>query len=102
MCVVSLVSDHYFEKWGQAPYVAPKAVPAFPWGPHDNSQPVAPTLPSQAEIDEFRRLLERAREYDKQHHEPHCALKEKQERLLKLAKELGIDISFVTEEADGA
>lgn len=50
---------------------------------------------TQEEIDEFRRLLERAKEYDKRNNEPNCELSEKKQKLLDLAKELGVEIDFI-------
>lgn len=92
MCVVSMIMDHYNEKWKQYPQ---PSVPVYPF--------VIPTIPfpqlvpsiTPEEIAEFRKLLERAREYDKQNGEPACELDEKKEALKKLAKELGVEIAFV-------
>jgi hypothetical protein len=86
MCSVSMIMDHYNDEW-QKRYVQPQVFP-----------PILP-LPTQQELDEFRRLLDRAREYDRKHGEPDCELAEKRGKLLDLAKQLGVDISFV---ADGA
>lgn len=85
MCVVSMIYDHYYDKFRE-------------W----NDRLTPPTyllapMPTQAEIDEFRKLLDRAREYDRKHNQPDCELEEKKQKLLKLAKDLGIDISFVNE-----
>ena len=77
MCVVSMITDHYLDKWKR------------------NSDWAMPILPTQQEIDEFRRLLERAREYDRQHNQPDCGLEEKRAAVKKLADELGIDVSFI-------
>lgn len=87
MCVVSMVMDHYNDKWRVAP--SPNF---YPW--------VLPGVPAEPkitkeEIEEFRKLLERARQYDKDHNEPDCELAEKRQRLLDLADELGIEIDFV-------
>ena len=94
MCVVSMVMDHKYDEWRRVLPTAPQNpyVPAtLPYAP-------APTiLITQQEIDEFRRLLERAREYDRRNNEPDCELEEKKRKLLDLAKELGVDISFVEE-----
>lgn len=81
MCVVSMVMDHYYDKW--------KPVQPGPirWN--------GPPMPTQDEINEFHRLLDRAREYDKRNNEPDCEMKEKRDRLLKLAEELGVKIDFV-------
>lgn len=96
MCVVSMVMDHYWDKWR---YIQIPEAPAYPWPvlapvPAPVWAPVTPPI-SPAEVDEFRKLLERAREYDRKNNEPDCELEEKRQRLKKLAEELGVDISFV-------
>lgn len=50
---------------------------------------------TQAEVDELRRLLERAREYDKRMNQPDCELDEKRLALKKIAAELGVEIAFL-------
>lgn len=84
MCVTSMVMDHYREKW--MPYIQP-AQPFMPF-------PTAPAI-SEAEVAEFRRLLERAREYDKRNHEPECEMDEKRQAILAIAKHLGVEITFL-------
>lgn len=88
MCVVSMVMDHYGLKWG-------KLIPQPPLEqPTIVIQPVpAPITPE--EINEFRELLERAREYDKQHNEPDCELEEKKRKLREIAETLGVKIDFL-------
>lgn len=83
MCVVSMIMDYYNVKWQPQPYQH-QYIGNFP-------QPQI----SQAEVDEFRRLLERAREYDKRNNEPDCELDEKRQALKKIADAAGIDISFL-------
>ena len=73
MCTVSMIMDHYGDKWDRYP----------------------PSLPTQEEINEFKELLNRAREYDKRNNEPNCELKEKRDKILKLAEELGVKIDFI-------
>ena len=91
MCVVSMIMDHQYDEWER------KFPPFREWpvNPNRPSIPLPPPIimpigPTQDEIDEFHRLLERAREYDKKNNEPDCELETKKEKLLKLAKELGI------------
>jgi hypothetical protein len=85
---MSMVMDHKYDEWIQrypfqiTPVVTHPVVPL-------------PALPTQQEIDEFRRLLDRAREYDKKNNEPNCEMEEKRNKLKKLAEELGIEIEFV-------
>ena len=87
-CVVSMVMDHYWEKWNPPPYVVPHV-------PFPVYVPPQPPIPTPAEIEEFKKLLERAREYDKKNNEPDCELQEKKDKLLKLAEELGVKIDFL-------
>lgn len=90
MCVVSMIQEHYLNKWKQFPYDQTT--------PFNQPFTQQPQIPSQAEIDEFRKLLERAREYDKRNSEPDCELDSKKEALRELAKTWGIDISFIEKE----
>ena len=78
MCVVSMVMDHYRERWEPMRWIT------YP----------EPAI-TQEEVEEFRRLLDRAREYDKKHNQPDCELDEKRAALKKIAEEMGIDISFI-------
>lgn len=77
MCVVSMIMDHYYDRW--QPLV---------------SQPIVPIISSQ-EIEEFRRLLERAKEYDRRNNEPDCELPSKKKRIKNLADVLGVKIKFL-------
>ena len=87
MCVVSMVVDHFYDKWKDRrpePYNPYPSIPPWP----------GPASISPEEIQEFRELLKRAREYDKRNNEPDCEMDEKKQRLQKLADELGVTISF--------
>lgn len=81
MCVVSMIMDHYRDKWDHL--VVPGVAP-----------PPAPPI-TAAEIEEFRRLLERARDYDRKNSEPDCELKEKRDAIKKIADLMGVKIDFV-------
>lgn len=99
MCVVSMVMDHYREQW--EPRVVPlQTWPSYPLGGAGISQPANITIIQQpaisaAEIDEFRKLLDRAREYDKRNNEPDCELEEKKQAIKTIAERLGVEISFL-------
>lgn len=104
MCVVSMIHDHYYDKWKDR---REQNIPFYPNNPP--IQPIAPNDPLQqyekflnrppaitdAEIREFRELLEKARKYDKENGQKDCGLADKKERLLKLAEELGVKIDFI-------
>lgn len=92
MCMVSMIYDHYNDKWKK--FLEPQPQPIMV--PVPNPYPPYPVvkMPSQEEINEFYELLKRAREYDKKHNQPNCELEEKKEKLRKLAEELGVEIKF--------
>jgi hypothetical protein len=92
MCVVSMVADHYWDKWKhlQPQEASPTVVPV-PWpAPVPNPPAISPE-----EVEEFRKLLERAREYDRKNSEPDCETAEKKARIKKLADDLGVPIDFL-------
>lgn len=94
MCVYSMIMDHYWDKWKmpQQPVTTPQPLPTiYPYAFPTPPQPII----TPAEIEEFKKLLERAREYDKKHGQPDCELEEKRRKLKDLAETLGVDISFV-------
>ena len=86
MCTVSMIMDARLDDW-QRRYPYSVTGPAIPY--------TQPQLPTQQELDEFRRLLDRAREYDKAHGEPDCELEEKRARIKDLADKLGVKVEFV-------
>jgi hypothetical protein len=63
--------------------------------PQISVTPIQLQVPTKEEIDEFYRLLEKARQWDIEHGEPDCGTEEKRQRLKELADELGIEINFV-------
>lgn len=94
MCTVSMIMDHYYDKWYPLlPPTSPLPTPLTPL-PVPVPVPVVPLITPE-EIEEFRKLLDRAREYDRKNNEPDCELYEKKQRLRELAKELGVEIAFV-------
>lgn len=90
MCVVSLITDHYHDKW-QEKLISKPQLPYKPTIPPFQFPPIniEPQITDE-EIREFRTLLERAREYDKRNNEPECELESKKQRVRELAEELGI------------
>jgi hypothetical protein len=94
MCVVSMVMDHYRDRW--EPWTQPPSPVSPPLSPRDFAQLLQPkpTITPE-EIAEFRKLLERAREYDKRNSEPECELEEKKVALKAIAAKLGVEIAFL-------
>jgi hypothetical protein len=93
MCTYSMIVDARYDDW-QRRY------------PYSTTDGVGSTIPpiltpapvpvvSPQELEEFRRLLERAREYDRAHGEPDCELEEKRRRIKDLAEKLGVKVEFV-------
>lgn len=101
MCVVSMVMDHYGDKWYDK-YNNPKPPeqPDVIYVPVPSTPAVNPLTPKELEefrkdIEEFRKLLERAREYDKKNNEPDCELESKKNKVKELAEQLGVKIDFL-------
>lgn len=106
MCTVSMVMDHYWDEWQRKyinPPYSPSTTPGLPGFPTQKpaytpqqpfSSPLVPQI-TKEEVEEFRRLLERAREYDRKNNEPDCEMQEKRDRIKKLAEELGVKIDFL-------
>lgn len=86
MCVVSMIMEHQWDKWNK------RYEPFIPSRPF---KPTMPPPPTDEEIEEFRKLIERAKEYDKKNNEPECENEKKRQLLLDLAKQLGIEINFI-------
>ena len=87
MCAASVIMDHYGGKWEG---LLGRVYGPLPVSPSPIISPI-----SAEEINEFRALLEKAREYDRVNREPDCELEEKRDKLRKLADELGVIIDFV-------
>lgn len=93
MCTVSMIGDHYADKWRQYP-----PQPSTVW-PHVFVP--APVI-SREEFDALRRdvedmkaLLIRAKRYDDGHGEPDCEMDEKLAVLRRVADLVGVDLSDV-------
>lgn len=80
MCVVSMIMDHYHDKW--LPYVHPTYQPP-------------PVDITQKEVEELRKLLKRAKEYDERTGQKDCELEDKKRRIKDLADQLGVKVDFL-------
>jgi hypothetical protein len=111
MCVVSMVADHYRDRFrdeGWDKYIDLYRVPTqLPALPPPGYLPVPPGFVpisevSRAEFDELKKLvmemrdlLKRAKEYDERNNEPHCETEEKVALIKKIADAVGVDLSEV-------
>ena len=98
MCVVSMVGDHYKEKWQDQEWYkhVTQPIPSI-WPTFPTVSPV-----SREEFEELKRdvqealiLLRRAKKYDEDNNEPECEIEEKMEVLRKVAELVGVDLSEV-------
>ena len=101
MCVVSMVGDHYNQKWNEPVYRSLI----------DRIQITGtnPTVASynfnlvtkqefdslKKEVEEMKELLKRAVEYDERNNEPHCEIEEKVEVLKKVAELLEVNLDDI-------
>lgn len=100
MCVVCNIADDFIDRWTPPPVYPDEPKKIYP-GPEKRGPTyipvVPPNMPTQDEIDEFRRLLEKARQQDIEEGNPDCGSAEKKRILKEIADQFGIDISFVDE-----
>lgn len=99
MCTLSMVMDHYNDSWSRR-WQQQKTQEQMQAEMNEAMRRLQglmhpKPIVTQQEVDEFHRLLDRAREYDRKMGQPDCELAEKRESLSKLATLLGIEITFV-------
>lgn len=98
MCVVSMIGDHYADKWG------PRMPDWFPSEPR--KKPGATIIPPvnisreefdalKRDVEEMKKLLKRAKEYDERNNEPDCEVEEKMDLLRRVAKLVGVELNDV-------
>lgn len=92
MCTVSMIGDHYADKWKDIPgqWIIPSNWPA--------KEPEV----SREEFEELKRdvlemkeLLKRAKKYDEEHDQPDCEIDEKMELLRSIARLVGVNLDDV-------
>ncbi len=97
MCTVSMIMDHYQDRWTHPVQPRTDGTGTGEWVQFERREiPI-----NDEEIREFRRLLDRARKYDVDNGEPNCEMDEKKQRLLELASELGADVDAVKSALEG-
>lgn len=97
MCVVSMVGDHYADKWRDKYPIRPDPI-VWPW-PNQTAPDNHPTRAEfdalRKEVEEMKELLKRAKEYDERNGEPDCEVDEKMELLRRVAAAVGISLDDV-------
>ena len=108
MCVVSMVGDHYNDKWkdlyNQQPTIT-QPIPVYPSviTVGDNTpigtNNIFPTREEfdalKKEVEEMKKLLIKAKIYDEKNNEPNCEMEEKITLLKKVAELVGISLNDV-------
>ena len=92
MCTVSMIGDHFSEKWKRPPYQQ------IFTNISDVSRAEFQAL--KKEVEEMKALLKRAKEYDEKNNEPNCEIEEKMAMLRKFADAVGIDLDDVIKKKD--
>lgn len=106
MCVVSMVGDHYADKWRDRFPIYPKPKPDWPYWPVTEGPASQPATPAVAvspqefdalrkEVEEMKELLKRAVKYDEDNHEPHCEVEDKMDLLRRVAAAVGVNLDDV-------
>lgn len=87
MCVVSMIGDHFSDKWNNPPYQRFVA------------DPLAVTRIEfealKKEVEEMKSLLQKAKEYDIKNNEPNCEVEEKMVLLKKIADLVGVNLDDI-------
>jgi len=109
MCTVSMITDHYKDKWttlpgpGAAggytlPYYYPNAtINRYEFDELKKQIEANKELMEQLkkEFIDMKALLKRAKIYDEQNNEPHCEMDDKVEFMRKMATLLGVSIDDI-------
>lgn len=91
MCVVSMIGDHFQEKWTQ---------PNYEWIKYYINDPNTPVskLEFEAlkkEVEEMKQLLIKAKKYDEKNNEPNCEMENKVKFLKLVAEAMGVDLKNI-------
>lgn len=98
MCTVSMIGDHYGQRFpGVYPWATNPVPVGMPAGmPAGVSKEEFDAL--KKEVENMKELLTKAKEYDEKNNEPHCEMEEKVELLKKIAKLVVVDLSIIFDE----
>lgn len=94
MCVVSMVGDHYDDKWRE-PYQDKLNNTGLNWTFTQNSITREEFETLKKEVEDMKQLLIKAKIYDEKNNEPDCELETKIEFLKKMAEAVGVNLEEV-------
>jgi hypothetical protein len=117
MCVVSMIGDHYHDKWKDFDWEwwRKQQENQNPISPLPGTSPYNPMNPTpqpfpfeekpnigrwefeqlRKEVEEMKQLLIKALDYDKRNNEPDCQIEDKLETLRRIAAEVGINLDDI-------
>ncbi len=87
ICVVSMIGDHYSEKWTQTPFTYTNSI--IPQVSKEEFDAL------KKDVEEMKALLKRAKIYDIEHGEKDCEMAEKVALLRKMAEFVGVSLEDV-------
>lgn len=94
MCVISMIGDHYNDKWDPFKKINPYTIPTS-----DLERFLAPNRQEfealKKEVEEMKKLLERALKYDIENNQPECEIEDKVALLKKVAELVGVSLEDV-------
>lgn len=96
MCAVSMIADHYRDKWQQQSWYPQQGT-----GLGGLYQALAISRHEfdalKREVEDLKALLQRAKEYDAKNGEPDCEMADKVAILRAVAKLVGVDLGNVVQ-----
>jgi len=100
MCVVSMVIDHYNDKWFERWQIpsTPDSLPSI-FIAREDSVTRAEFEELKKDIAELKSLLVRAKKYDTETGQPDCETDEKMTLVRKVAEMVGVDLADVLKRA---
>jgi len=87
MCTVSMIGDHFNDKWN-SPYYQQTFTNLSLISKQEFDA-------LKKEVEDMKQLLIRAKIYDEKNNEPNCEIEEKIETLRKIADLMGVDLNDV-------
>lgn len=95
MCVVSMIGDHYNDKWRDLDLLKnwPQPSTTQTYYPPQVSREEFDRL--KAEVEEMKKLLIKAKIYDEENNEPNCEMEDKVALLKKVAEMVGVSLDDI-------